>query len=620
MGNCGGKSIQNFDPDQKYRKIRSACKRSNSLFEDDKFPASNSLLTGGTESTFSYFGQQWNCSEIKWLRPRDICKNLEGLEPKMVVGERDRFDINQGEVGDCWFLAPLASLAENQHYFEKVVPKGQDFDKNYCGVFRFRFYRFGDWHEVVIDDKLPTRNGKLIYLRAKEPNEFWSPLLEKAYAKFYGSYAAIEGGISMDAAVDFTGGIPQLVDIETDLEKIGGEKLFHLLKISDRNDAIITCSLGVRHRYEAESKGLQSSHAYSITKVKNIKDPNSKGSIPLLRLRNPHGNEKEWKGDWSDGSEQWKVISRRVKRKLGLEFESDGEFYMCYNRDFLKYFGKVEIVNLNPIRMELNEEKMARKFNLYETYGQWQRGFTAGGTNNFEKNPQHTFTISNKRDKGTECSVVITLTQKMEQRNKEYSIGFRLYKFKKNADQTEETLPPHFINNAINVTGDSGAYINLREVSKTFSLTEGSYCFVPSTFTSGEEAEYLVRIYVDSRWNCETEGRRFTVRDHSCCFTCCCPFGSSATCCRSTPTSSHKQTDSSCGSCCSSACCCKDDDFYGNTKHNDDQHDKGEVRHINIELLENSGVEDFKDLYAWKDCAATEMDLLKRITSISETE
>eukprot|EP00092_Neocalanus_flemingeri_P023966 GFUD01025998.1.p1 GENE.GFUD01025998.1~~GFUD01025998.1.p1 ORF type:complete len:660 (-),score=136.74 GFUD01025998.1:77-2056(-) len=658
MGNCCGKKIKQFDQEQKYRKIRTGCRRSNTLFEDEKFPASNSLLSGNEERTFSYFGKRWNCSEIKWLRPGEICQNLGGLEPRMVVGERDRFDVNQGEIGDCWFLAPLASLAENEHYFDKVVPRGQDFDKNYQGVFRFRFYRFGEWHEVVIDDRLPTRNGKLIYLRAKEPNEFWSPLLEKAYAKFYGSYAAIEGGISMDAAVDFTGGIPQMINIEKDLDEVGSEQLFHLLKISDRNDAIITCALGNKHRYEAESKGLQASHAYSITKVKDIKDPNSNASIPLLRLRNPHGNEKEWNGDWSDGSEQWNAISKRVKKKLGLEFESDGEFYMSYNRDFLRYFGNVEIVNLNPIRMELNEEKMTRKFNLFEIYGQWQRGVSAGGTNSFEKNPQHNFTISNKRDKTKECSVVITLTQKLARRKGEYSIGFRLYDRKE--EQNDRILPPDFINNAFNVTATSGAYINSREVSKTFSLPEGSYCLVPSTFASGQEAEYLVRVYVDNRWSCQTEGKRFTIKDHKCCFICCCFWGSSSKCCKGScipscspsccqpscnclksSQSSSSEPSCACRKCCKPKCCQDDDDDY--YKPSEDRTDGGKVRRIKIELVESTGIKErkrdkilgkigekypkamdklvnFQDFYHWNDSTTSEIKLLRKIANFWDNE
>ena len=83
----------------------------------------------------------------------------------MFVGDADRFDINQGEIGNCWFLAAVANLAENKTLFNRVVPPGQDFDSDYAGIFRFRFWRFGEWVEVVIDDRLPTRNGRLIYLR-----------------------------------------------------------------------------------------------------------------------------------------------------------------------------------------------------------------------------------------------------------------------------------------------------------------------------------------------------------------------------------------------------------------------------------------------------------------------
>jgi calpain len=49
-------------------------------------------------------------------------------------------------------------------------------------------------------------------------------------------------------------------------------------------------------------QGLIRGHAYSITRVKyvDIQTPGQSGKIPLLRLRNPWGNEAEWNGPWSD--------------------------------------------------------------------------------------------------------------------------------------------------------------------------------------------------------------------------------------------------------------------------------------------------------------------------------
>ena len=118
-------------------------------------------------------------------------------DPQFFLGGAARFDVKQGSVGNCWFAAAMANLTLHEKLFAKVVPPDQSFEKDYAGIFHFRFWKDGKWVNVVIDDHLPTiNNGKtLFFMDSEYKNEFWSALLEKAYAKLHGGYESLNAGI-----------------------------------------------------------------------------------------------------------------------------------------------------------------------------------------------------------------------------------------------------------------------------------------------------------------------------------------------------------------------------------------------------------------------------------------
>ena len=79
------------------------------------------------------------------------------------------------------------------------MPNDQLFSgRYYAGIFHFRFWFFGKWYDVVIDDRLPVyqNSNKLVFCNnKKDTHEFWSALFEKAYAKLYSSYENLKTGL-----------------------------------------------------------------------------------------------------------------------------------------------------------------------------------------------------------------------------------------------------------------------------------------------------------------------------------------------------------------------------------------------------------------------------------------
>lgn len=468
-----------------YDEVRQECLNSNSLFEDPDFPAYDT----------SIFYSRTPPRPFVWKRPPEICGN-----PELFVGGASRFDVLQGELGDCWLLAAVACLTTNQELLQKIVPHDQGFGSGqYCGAFHFRFWRFGKWEDVIIDDRLPTYNGKLVFMHSVDNNEFWTALLEKAYAKLHGSYEVLKGGATSEAMEDFTGGVTEMYDFRQNLPP----NMFQIMLQAHQRKSLMGCSIeAMPGQMEAElSNGLIMGHAYSITDVRmvSIQTSRMKGKIPMVRVRNPWGNECEWKGSWSDQSQEWKFISESEKRELGLTFGHDGEFWMSF-QDFTKNFQKVEICHLGVEGMDDDGKGFWKASNLE---GAWHKRVNAGGCRNyldtFWTNPQYHVEVTDADDEDNENmgTLIVGLMQKNRRKLRKegldmLTIGYAIYPLK-DASSTDPLDIRYFKYNAS--VAKSPAFINLREVCGRHRLAPGTYCVIPSTFAPNEEGDFLLRIF-----------------------------------------------------------------------------------------------------------------------------
>ncbi|CAH8530440.1 unnamed protein product [Dicrocoelium dendriticum] len=469
-----------------YEQIKSQLLSQGLLFEDPEFPATNdSLYYSGPPSM-----------HITWLRPHEICKN-----PQFIAGGVSRFDVCQGALGDCWLLAAIACLSLKSNLVAQVVPEDQDFTTDYCGLFRFRFWRYGEWKEVVVDDRLPTSNGSLVYIHSTANNEFWSALLEKAYAKLCGSYESLKGGMTSEALEDFTGGIAEIFDLKS---KCSPDLLNIMLKSQERN-SLMACSIQANPAIlEAIlPNGLIMGHAYSVTAVKmiDVSIPGKPGQIPLVRVRNPWGNEAEWKGPWSDKSREWSLISDEMKLKVGLTFENDGEFWMSF-QDFVNNYEKLEMCHLGPQSVGGLSDVTGRKWEMCIERGSWKSRVSAGGCRNFLDtfwiNPQFIIDVVDP-DEGDDSNfgtIIVGLMQvdrrlQRDQGGENLTIGYSIYE---TPEHLKGTLSKRFFKYHAS-TARSPAYINMREVCGRHQLKPGRYVIIPSTFQPGDEADFVLRIF-----------------------------------------------------------------------------------------------------------------------------
>ncbi|XP_057602705.1 calpain-10 isoform X2 [Hippopotamus amphibius kiboko] len=458
------------------------------LFRDAAFPASDSSLFSSFSTPLAQFRE-----EITWRRPQEICAT-----PQLFADNPQEGRVKQGLLGDCWFLCACAALQKSQHLLGQVFPPGQPswLDQTYRGSFTCRVWQFGRWVEVTVDDRLPCLAGRLCFSRCQREDVFWLPLLEKVYAKVYGSYERLWAGQVADALVDLTGGLAERWNLK-DVAGASGQQdrpggtgrrtCRQLLSLKDR--CLLSCSvLSPR----AGTRELGEFHAFIVSDLCELRGLAGQ-SVLLLRIHNPWGR-RCWQGPWREGGEGWSQVEPSAEAQL-LSRLQEGEFWVEED-EFLREFDEVTIGFPITEAGHLQSLYSGRALcHTQELPGAWVKGQSAGGCRNnsgFPSNPKFWLRVC----EASEVYVAVLQRPRLRAAGRpggDYqAVGLHIWKVEKRRVSLPRTLsaPP--------VVG-TACHAYDREVHLRCELTPGYYLAVPSTFLKDVPGQFLLRVFSSGR-------------------------------------------------------------------------------------------------------------------------
>jgi len=352
------------------------------LYTDRSFPPDDTSLGNlSGDSANETSGKM--TSNVIWKRA-----NAFGSNAKMQLfgASIDSSDICQGALGNCWLLAAMACLAEHKGAIPSLFMSKE---RNPRGKYRIRLYDGVKerWEQMVIDDNIPVDKERFEKEGICKPvfsqpngNELYAMLLEKAFAKFCGSYAKTEGGQTIWAIRAMTGDPARWYTVDKDRqswmrkdlvnkhdpdnrracilvdkgEKISNSTMFEVLLKYHKLGSIV-CASG-----SSGKDGLHKGHAYSIINVRKV-NTGTMGmggtTFRLVQIRNPWG-QGEWSGDWGDKSDMW-TKHPAVKRAVKFEDVDDGAFWMSWD-DYVANWDKIGVVDrtidINSLRLRVKDD------------------------------------------------------------------------------------------------------------------------------------------------------------------------------------------------------------------------------------------------------------------------
>ncbi len=229
--------------------------------------------------------------------PRFGKKNFTG---PLFVDAPKAEDVQQGQIGDCYFPAAMAAVAKADPDFITKLIKDNG-DGTYTVNFKQKDWATGRMRDVPIkvDGDLWVRSyGGPLYgssANSSDPKkmELWFPLVEKAYAQWKGSYDAIgNGGMASDVMEAVTGRSGDDMYVSSGNK----EALWNqITKSVDNKLPVAAGTYGEDREALYTNSGVYADHAYSIMGYEK------QGTERYVVIRNPWGESEPAGNGPNDG-------------------------------------------------------------------------------------------------------------------------------------------------------------------------------------------------------------------------------------------------------------------------------------------------------------------------------
>ena len=487
------------------------CRQTGRKFEDTTWPPKSGRAEGEHQPCVYNKGYPTAGMPLvtQWLRPEEFVNNYDPRYPDSPPTPRQPMlfkslweveGIIQGATMDNkWFVSTLNIVSANRGQLDRIFFGEVDPTWVTYGFFVCKFYQDDpasddDWQVILVDDRIPCdANGNPVFCRHPDQRTYWGMIIEKAYAKFAGTYEAMQGGTVTQGLEDLTGGIGYKFDLEKkQKEWVHPETtLWDEMMEKMKTEHVIGCANNTKGqpRPNTTKKGIELNRAYAVVTGGDFEDRK------LMRLRiplSPDGTANEWNGKWSDRSGQW---STRMMQMLHYSRdENDGTFWMEYP-DFCKHFNKVYMCRM-----------LDDLWTRFAVKSRWMDE-TAGGCTNFISWRHNNQWLLHIHRPATKLTIKLTQpdARKTSGNGRHYSnaIGFYILKGNSGDDQYRRKL---ICKDGDEEDGGDFVYVKeprfTRQVIAEYTFEHPSptpYILLPYMFEPGREALFRFTILSDDR-------------------------------------------------------------------------------------------------------------------------